>query len=87
LKKFLLDEVRAEKFLEQSWKIKFGWKSLQGSGIVKFLLVSPEYLEGLDFSATFGEAEKSKVKNQRIKCEAPLVKTSGVGSFSLVTKE
>ncbi|MEA3248546.1 MAG: hypothetical protein U9Q73_02460, partial [Nanoarchaeota archaeon] len=25
---------------EQSWKIKFGWKSLQGSGIVKFQLVS-----------------------------------------------
>ncbi|RMG80698.1 MAG: hypothetical protein D6707_05990, partial [Bacteroidetes bacterium] len=49
---------------EQSWKIKFGWKSLQGSGIVKFLLVSPEYLEGLDFSATFGEAEKSKVSGR-----------------------
>jgi hypothetical protein len=28
---------------------------------LNFLLVSPEYLEGLHFSATFGEAEKSKV--------------------------
>ncbi|RLC36859.1 hypothetical protein DRH29_03625 [candidate division Kazan bacterium] len=37
------------------------WRNLQGFGTVKFLLVSPEYLERLDFSTTFGEPEKSKV--------------------------
>ena len=31
-----------------------------------FLLVSPEYLEGLVFSAIFGEAEKFKVSGQAI---------------------
>jgi len=67
--------------VKQSWKIRtelekfsemgfeFGWRNLQGSGIVKFLLYSPE---GLKFSATFGEAEKSKVaKGQNIKNEVP----------------
>jgi hypothetical protein len=42
---------------EQSWKIKFGWKSLQGSGIVKFLLYSS--VKDLIFSATM-----PKEKNQ-----------------------
>jgi len=47
---------------EQSWKIKFGWRSLQGFGTVKFLLVSPEYLEGLDFSATFPKGKIQSCK-------------------------
>jgi len=52
-------------------KIQFGWRNLQGFGTVKFLLVSPEYLEGLDFSATFGEAEKSKVVGTKLKRAFP----------------
>jgi len=56
---------------EQSWKIKFGWKSLQGSGIVKFRLYSPL---GLIFSATFrSEAnEKIKVRSRRLQGLSPI---------------
>ena len=52
---------------EQSWKIKFGWKSLQGSGIVKFLLVSSDQREDLIFSATMPKAKnqsKISISNQ-----------------------
>jgi hypothetical protein len=40
---------------------EFGWGFLQESGTVKALFISPEYLEGLSFSATLGEAQKLKV--------------------------
>ena len=33
---------------------------------IGFLLVSPECLEGLDFSAMFGVAEKSKVQKKTV---------------------
>lgn len=46
--------------------MKIWVKSCKDSEPLNFLLVSPEYLEGLDFSATFGKAEKSKVGNGRI---------------------
>jgi len=42
-------------------KNKFGWRNLQGFGTVKFLFYSPEYLEGLIFSATMLEEQKIKV--------------------------
>jgi hypothetical protein len=42
-------------------KNKFGWRSLQDFGTVKFLFYSPEYLEGLIFSATMLEEQKIKV--------------------------
>jgi hypothetical protein len=46
---------------EQSWKIKFGWKSLQGSGIVKFLLCLPRALAR--------EPARRDKKNQRFLAE------------------
>ena len=58
------------------------------SGTVKSLFISPEYLEGLSFSATLGEAQKLKVEFEF--CIISLAKQDdswGLGSPSPIFKK